>query len=616
MTDRLTLSQPSAKDIAAEDKIIRAYQAADEAKSQKSLDELNDLKKRLDALKQEVKQAQTKPPPPAGKTRHVAHATKDWKAVCTAPDICKLGKDLVAFDSYATLEKKKTAAPNVKACGTQVYCKGDLIQGVQADAGQHVSSGTSQGSGHVKILDGHDSVKVGPDKKPIARNDSNCLVNCDASGNGGTTGKLVTAQKSVGGAPASKASNPDAPPGQRTSERLDRLKEAKAKLESGQLDFNALDEYVNFKDANKGLDGLIGQIQGTPGTLGDYAAQATRGLLGFGKDIVTSVGELAYEGIKAVPKLGRMAFTSNGQALNEINGQILAENIHLGNITPGTVGQGALDIGSAIVKPVTDPWKKGNYVEAVTRGAAEVATLPIAWTKAQRAAQAAKAKVALDAAEAAKAKAALEAEEGLKAKAAQEADEAAKAGDGVHVSGKSAIETRQAENTRLRESEQYAKDKEKVGVSDEQIAAMEQKKTPLGFKDEAQFGEFKGEMNSALDKAGLADSEIGLKGTATTFYSENPSKPLGHHWDADLKNPGDYDLNITSRSMVERMESTGISPSNKYNVFKTSDIESSFPELRAFQEKWSTTLGREVNFVGYPSTTARDATEFILRGKK
>ena len=222
----------------------------------------------------------------------------------------------------------------------------------------------------------------------------------------------------------------------------------------------------------------------------------------------------------------------------------------------------------------------------------------------------AKAKAALEAAEAAKAKAALEAEQ-----AAKEAAKA-KSGDGVHVSGKNPIEIRQAENTKLRESKQYAKDKEKVGVSDEQIAAMEHKKTPLGFKDEAQFGEFKGEMNSALDKAGLADSEIGLKGTATTFYSENPSKPLGHHWDADLKAPSDYDLNITSRSMVDRMESAGISPSDKYNVYKTSDIEASFPELRAFQEKWSTTLDREVNFVGYPSTTPRDVTEFILRGKK
>jgi hypothetical protein len=409
------------------------------------------VKKRFDSGR--YKDGELTPPKPqkeksntSGTTRHVAHATEEWKAVCTAPDLCRVGKDVVAFDSYATLEKKKRASDNVKARGSEVYRKNDLIQGVKADAGKHITAGTSQGSGHVKILEGHDTVKVGSDKIPIARHDSKCLVNCDASGNGGAAGKLVTEQKTVGGAPASKASNPNAPPGQRTSPRLERLKDAKAKLESGQLNFNALDEYVNFKDANKGMDGLIGQIQGTPGTAGDYAAQATRGILGFGKDIVMGIGELAYEGIKGVPKLGRMAFTSNGQAINELNGQILAENINLGNITPGTIGQGALDVGAAIVKPITDPWKRGDYVESVTRGAAEAVTAPIAWTKAQKAAQAAKAKTALEAAEAAKAKAALEAEEALKAKAALEAEEAAKAGDGVHVSFRGKVKYRTAAN--------------------------------------------------------------------------------------------------------------------------------------------------------------------------
>ncbi len=447
--DVLRLSRPNGKDDTvntladnlASDKHALAYNNEKIARLEKinaDLKKANQLKDELEASKSHSTKTKP-PPPPAGKTRHVAHATKDQKAVCTAPDICKVGKDLVAFDSYATLEKKKKAAPNVKAQGSEVYRKGDLIKGVKADAGKHITAGTSQGSGHVKILEGHDNVKVGPDKLPIARHDSQCLVNCDAQGNGGTPGKLVTEQKTVGGAPATAASNPNAPPGQRTSPQLEGYKDAKAKLESGQLDFNALDEYVNFKDANKSLDGLIGQIQGTPGTLGDYAAQATRGLLGFGKDIVTGVGELAYEGIKGVPKLGRMVFTSNGQAISDLNGAILAEEIRLGNITPGTIGQGALDIGSAIVKPITDPWKERNYVQSITRGAAEAATFFLGPLKAGKAAQALKLE---EAAAAAKTKAALELEEAAKAakaKAALEAEQAAadaaKAGDGVHVKG-------------------------------------------------------------------------------------------------------------------------------------------------------------------------------------
>ncbi|MET3120344.1 hypothetical protein AAKU64_004596, partial [Undibacterium sp. GrIS 1.8] len=319
---------------------------------------------------------------------------------------------------------------NVKAQSTPVYRKGDMIKGVQADAGKHIASGTSQGGGHVKILDGHNNVKV--NNIPIARHDSNCMINCDANGNGGAKGKLVTEQKSVSASatPASKPSNPVAP-GQHTSEKLTRLKEAKSKLEAGQLNLNALDDYINFKDSNSQLDGLIGQIQGTPGSATDYAAQATRGVLGFVKDGVMGIGEMAYEGIKAVPKLIRYQYTSTGQALGQLDGQILAENIKLGNITAGTIGQDALDIGKAIVKPVTDPWAKGQYVEAGTRAVTEIGTLGLGWIKGSKAAKAAEALKLEEAAKAAKIAEATKAAE--LAKAEQMADTAKSVDDGVHV---------------------------------------------------------------------------------------------------------------------------------------------------------------------------------------
>ena len=449
MTDALKLSKPSGKELAETSKVINALEQA-ELKSRTEFLEKNiaDLTKALDnrpasdKTPPAKKQAKSPPAAPPGKTRHAAHP-QGWKAITTQPDLCRVGKDIVAFDSCAALDNKHQACLDVKARGTAVYRQGDMFSQIQGDAGQHIVAGTSGGSGYVKILDGHASVKV--NSIPIARHDSKCLINCNAAGVGGALGKLVTEQKSSSSSPASSApsnavSNPSAPPGERTSEKLDRLKDAKAKLESGQLDFNALDEFVNFKEANKGIADAIGSIKGIPGTAGDYTAQATRGVLGFGKDIVMGIGELAYEGVKAVPKLGRMLYTSTGQAISQLDGQILAENMRLGNITPGTVGQaigqGALDIGAAIIKPVTDPWAKGQYVEAVTRAAAEIATLPIAWTKAQKAAQATKIKAALELENAAKAKAALELEEAAKAKAALDAEkaaEAAKAGDGVHV---------------------------------------------------------------------------------------------------------------------------------------------------------------------------------------
>jgi hypothetical protein len=193
-------------------------------------------------------------------------------------------------------------------------------------------------------------------------------------------------------------------------------------------------------------------------------------------------------------------------------------------------------------------------------------------------------------------------------------NESSEAGrDMVQEAPSDPIAARQAANAALRNSPQFAIDMDKVGVTEEQIAQMWAKKAALGFESPEQFGQFRSEMNDAFNKAGLADADVGLKGTSTTFYSENPGKPLGHHWDADPMNPGDYDLNISSPTMVKQLQDAGISPSEKYGVFKTRDINATFPELDEFQKKWSDILGRDVNFVGYPAEQPRDLTEYILK---
>lgn len=361
-----------------------------------------------------------------GKVRHVAHA-EGWQAICTAPDFCKVGKDVVAFNSFATLDKQHTASSNVKARGTAVYRKGDIIKSVQADAGKHIVSGTSLGSGHVKILDGHDNVKV--NGIAVARHDSRCLINCDASGVGGAQGKLVTERKTVGG--GGSRSTDAAPPGERTSDKLAALKKTRADVAGGMLDLDAIDEYVNFDRSNEVLSDLIAQLSGKPGTALNYAAQVTRGVLGFGKDLVMGVGEMAYEGIKAVPKLVQLNQTQSGKLLTQLDARILAENIKLGNITPGTVGRGALNIGKAIVKPVTNPWAKGDYVEAVTRGATEVGTLGLGWLKGNTAARVAKGADASKAADAARAAAVAKSADAAAAKTARTS--VGHANNGIHV---------------------------------------------------------------------------------------------------------------------------------------------------------------------------------------
>lgn len=298
----------------------------------------------------------------AGNTRHVAHEERQWLAVCTAPDYCKVGKHVVAFDSYAELDMEHLSSPDVKARGTPVYRIDDMIQGVLADAGRHVVAGTSLDSGYVKILDGHANVKV--NGRPVARHDSECRINCNAAGEGGAPGTLVTEVKTT--QPPSEAHTPQ------TSERLEALKAQREALSDYLIDFDKADSIVDFETSNTMLDSLIGGIQGTKGTWTDTAAQVTRGVVGFTKDAVMGIGELAYEGIKGAGKLSQR-LTPIGQMEGAIDAQILAEEIRLGNVSAGSMADGAANagkaFGKALVKPVTDPWKRGDYAESVTRGA-------------------------------------------------------------------------------------------------------------------------------------------------------------------------------------------------------------------------------------------------------
>lgn len=142
------------------------------------------------------------PPPakdaPAGapaETRHIASATT-WKAICVEPDWCKVGDKPIPFDSFATINQEDRASPNVKARGVPVYRLGDTHKGTEANAGAHVVSQTSQGSGYVKVLN-EDQHGVKANGIPVARDKTPCLVNCDANGVGGALGMLQTDYKTM-----------------------------------------------------------------------------------------------------------------------------------------------------------------------------------------------------------------------------------------------------------------------------------------------------------------------------------------------------------------------------------------------------------------------------------
>lgn len=348
--DALKLSVPSGKDPkgnvafpvkTVEDRIAETRALSDAKQRlqevQQNVNELTDvLDKQEQAGKQKKEQVKQGTPKKAAQTRHIAHVG-NWRAVAIEPDLCRIGKCVVAFNSYSILPEMTAGAPNVKACGTRVLRKGDLIKGVEANAGQNIASGRSLDTGYLAILEGHRNVKS--NGLPVARHNSLCRINTNESGAVGPLARMMTVAKPVAAAPVAVAEEP--PPGKRTSKRLEELKAEKAKVDDGLLNFDTSDEFIRFKDLNAMANDAIGQIKAEPGTLLDHGAQAVRGGAGFVKDVFLGVGELGYEGAKAVPKTLQSRFTPSGFASDMLDNAILLENLRIGNITAGTIGQSA-----------------------------------------------------------------------------------------------------------------------------------------------------------------------------------------------------------------------------------------------------------------------------------
>ena len=299
-------------------------------------------------------------------SQHIANAIR-WNAICTDPDWCEVGGTPVAFDSVAVIEIPVLASPNVKAQDVPVYRVDDMHFGVQAVAGRSLGSGSAAGSGFVKVLTGARSVYV--NNKPVARNASAALINCGPDGLGGVRGALLTEEKPPSPPPAPAQPNEQAPPGQRTSPRLEELKRAEAALQERLVNVDGVDDYIRFDDLYRMMDS---GIQGTEGTWTDYLAQATRGVLKAG----VAVGEGAV-GLGKLAVSASQRQTPTGMMLTTVQAQIAAENIRLGNTTLGTASSAAGDIALAIVVPpeAQTAWKRGDYVEAGTNTGINIATL-------------------------------------------------------------------------------------------------------------------------------------------------------------------------------------------------------------------------------------------------
>lgn len=175
------------------------------------------------------------------------------------------------------------------------------------------------------------------------------------------------------------------------------------------------------------------------------------------------------------------------------------------------------------------------------------------------------------------------------------------------------IFSRRMKIQRLYRKARFIEDASSLGISKQRIDWMFEKRCPLTFESPKQFRKFKQELAEALRVSGLPDGKARMKGTSTTFYSENPDKPLGHRFDANPKKPADIDINIEGAGITERMKGAGIPPADGDNpVFGTRKMMKQYPALKSFSEKWAAELKREVNFVGLSDPGQVDSMDWGL----
>lgn len=220
-----------------------------------------------------------------GDSLHIANQRDVWRVVCSEPDYCKVGSKTVPFDSFATIGNKVRASRNVIAQQQPIYRMGDVHQGVQANAGKGIPSGTSLDQGCVRFISGQDNVKA--NGVPVVCHDSACLINCNAAGAGGARGTVVTEQIGVAGKAA-----PVSATGQKPNAELQSL-----------LD-KAADKRSLWEKTQDGASGLWDSAKRIGQAGLDSPGQAAIGALKGLGNIPTDLVNLAVLGSKYVGPLG------------------------------------------------------------------------------------------------------------------------------------------------------------------------------------------------------------------------------------------------------------------------------------------------------------------------
>ena len=120
---------------------------------------------------------------------------------------------------------------------------------------------------------------------------------------------------------------------------------------------------------------------------------------------------------------------------------------------------------------------------------------------------------------------------------------------------------------------------------------------PRGFASAEQFGQASAELRTALQSNGITDATIGVRGSSVTGTSFKTGQPFGP--------ASDIDFFVESGQLTNGLKTSSSIP----GFVHPDKVMKAFPDLRAWSESWSSTLGRPISPGGFvPGTVPSHPT--------
>jgi hypothetical protein len=182
---------------------------------------------------------------------------------------------------------------------------------------------------------------------------------------------------------------------------------------------------------------------------------------------------------------------------------------------------------------------------------------------------------------------------------------------------KAFLEKKAANADLLADPARVATDLASVGLTQEQLDLMQNgdpdhgdQRLPLGFESYEELKDFQDRLGQAMSTITVNGQpvtySVQVMGSSTTFYSGNPEKPLGYHFDSKGPGQSDYDIDIVSPELVKMMLQNPDVPVNDKNIrdgqfvnFSTNKpggFFDTFPQFAAVAAEWKDRTGRDFEF--------------------